>query len=180
MGIKTAEQTAHVGVKPPAESAQGQPQDAVPKKDDITPEKLGEALRVGDGEGDDPPKSPRAALDYSGAHKKVDPREIRLVRKLDMWMMPILWLMYWLNYLDRNAIALARLNGLEGDLGLGEGEYQTCISILFVGYILMQLPSNMMLTRVRPSVWMSSFMALWAVVSALTALSRDFTGLMLT
>ncbi|TDZ17173.1 putative transporter [Colletotrichum orbiculare MAFF 240422] len=56
--------------------------------------------------------------DYSGAHEKSDPREIALVRKLDWWIMPILWLMYWLNYLDRNAIALARLNTLEEDLGL--------------------------------------------------------------
>jgi hypothetical protein len=37
--------------------------------------------------------------DYTGAHEKVDPKEIALVRKLDLWIMPILWLMYWLNYL---------------------------------------------------------------------------------
>lgn len=41
----------------------------------------------------------KGGLDYSGAHEKVDPREIALVKKLDRWMMPILWLMYWLNYL---------------------------------------------------------------------------------
>ena len=38
-------------------------------------------------------------LDYSGAHKKIDAREIALVKKLDLWIMPILWGMYWLNYL---------------------------------------------------------------------------------
>ena len=37
------------------------------------------------------------------------------------------------NYLDRNAIAQARLNDLEEDLGLVGSEYNTCISILFVG-----------------------------------------------
>lgn len=36
--------------------------------------------------------------------------------------------------LDRNAIAQARLNGLEKDLGLVDSQYNTCISILFVGY----------------------------------------------
>lgn len=56
--------------------------------------------------------------DYSGAHEKTDPREIALVKKLDRWIMPMLWSMYWLNYLDRNAIALARLNDLEEDLNL--------------------------------------------------------------
>lgn len=47
----------------------------------------------------------------------------------------MLWSMYWLNYLDRNAIALARLNTLEEDLGLSDTQYQTCVSILFVGYV---------------------------------------------
>ena len=37
-------------------------------------------------------------VDYSGAHEKTDPREIALVRKLDKWIMPMLWSMYWLNY----------------------------------------------------------------------------------
>ena len=45
----------------------------------------------------------------------------------------MLWLMYWLNYLDRNAIAHARLNSLEEDLGLVGTQYNTCVSILFVG-----------------------------------------------
>ncbi|KFA60377.1 hypothetical protein S40285_08848 [Stachybotrys chlorohalonatus IBT 40285] len=118
--------------------------------------------------------------DYSGAHEKTDPKEIALVKKLDRWIMPMLWSMYWLNYLDRNAIALARLNDLEEDLNLTGTQYQTCVSILFVGYILGQIPSNMLITRVRPSRYMGLMMMLWAVVSALTAVSKDFIGLLLT
>lgn len=38
----------------------------------------------------------------------------------------------------------------------------------------------MILTRVRPSWYMAGFMALWAAVSALTALAKDFKGLLLT
>lgn len=119
-------------------------------------------------------------IDYSGAHEKTDPKEIALVRKLDRWIMPMLWSMYWLNYLDRNAIALARLNDLEADLKLSGTEYQTCVSILFVGYIIGQIPSNMFLTRTRPSRYMGVMMMLWAVVSALTAVAKDFKGLLLT
>ena len=95
--------------------------------------------------------------DYSGAVAKSDPAEIALVRKLDTRIMvcssacstgginlgligkqPILWAMYFLNYLDRNALPQARLNGLEKDLNLKGVEYNTSISILFVGYLLMQ------------------------------------------
>ncbi|KAG9573599.1 MFS general substrate transporter, partial [Aureobasidium melanogenum] len=86
---------------------------------------------------------------------------------------------YWLNYLDRNAIALARLNDLEEDLKLTGTQYLTCVSILFVGYLLGQVPSNMFLTRTRPSYYMGCCMALWAIVSALTAVCHNFVGLLL-
>ncbi|KAK6338644.1 hypothetical protein TWF696_009455 [Orbilia brochopaga] len=119
-------------------------------------------------------------VDYSGAREKTDPVEIALVRKLDRWIMPMLWSMYWLNYLDRNAIALSRLNKLEKDLNLNSTQYQTCVSILFCGYLLGGIPSNMFLTRTRPSRYMGIMMMLWAIVSALTALSRNFTDLLLT
>lgn len=74
-----------------------------------------------------------APVDYSGAHAKTDPQEIRLVRKLDLIILPTLWLMYWFNYLDRNAITVARLDNMEEELGLTDTQYLTCVSILFVG-----------------------------------------------
>jgi sugar phosphate permease len=83
----------------------------------------------------------------------------------------MLWSMYWLNYLDRNAIALARLNDLEEDLKLTDTEYQTCVSILFVGYILGQIPSNMFLTRTRPSRYMVRYHRV-LLLSARTDLNR--------
>lgn len=86
-------------------------------------------------------------FDYSGAVSKSDPKEIALVRKLDFRIIPTLWAMYFLNYLDRNTIAQARLDNLETDLSLVGNQYNTCISILFVGYvhqfqILVQAPSD--------------------------------------
>lgn len=58
---------------------------------------------------------------------------------------------YSFNFLDRNALVNAKLNSLEKDLGLKGTQYNTLISILFVGYIAGQIPSNMILNRVRPS-----------------------------
>ena len=83
-----------------------------------------------------------SSVDETGTHKKVDPVEIKLVKKLDWIILPMLWIMYWFNYLDRNAITVARLDGLEEELNLSSTEYQTCVSILFVGYILGQIPSS--------------------------------------
>lgn len=90
--------------------------------------------------------------------------------------------MYFLNYLDRSAIAQARLNGIEKDLGLVGTQYNVCISILFVGYTIIQIPSNMIMSTkaVRPSIWMCSWMLAWAIISACTAVAKDYTGLVLT
>ncbi|KAH6669622.1 major facilitator superfamily domain-containing protein [Plectosphaerella plurivora] len=145
------------------------------KRDDIKQEPLtGPLAEVED------VLKPVQVRDYSGAYEKTDPREIALVRKLDWYILPLLWTMYWLNYLDRNAIALARLNTLEQDLGLVGSQYQTCVSILFVGYVIVGIPANMVVTRVRPSRWMSGCMAVWAIISLLTAFSRNYIGLLMT
>lgn len=53
---------------------------------------------------DDAVKPEVTTRDYSGAQEKTDPKEIALVRKLDLWIMPVLWLMYWLNYLVRASL----------------------------------------------------------------------------
>ena len=78
-----------------------------------------------------------------------------------------------------NAIAQARLNGLEKELGMNpkSSQFNTTVSILFVGYVLMQVPSNMLITKVRPSMYMSGWMAVWAIVSACTALVQNYAGL---
>ncbi|KAL2106013.1 hypothetical protein VUR80DRAFT_7413 [Thermomyces stellatus] len=115
--------------------------------------------------------------DHTGAHRKTDPEEIRLVRKLDYRIMPTLCIMYFLNYVDRNAIAQARLNYLEDDLGMKGSEFNTTVSILFVGYVLMQIPSNMLITRVKPAIYMSGWMIIWAVISALTSLVQNYGGM---
>lgn len=90
----------------------------------------------------------------------------------------MLCLMYFMNYLDRNNLAQARLNNIEEDLGMKGTDFNTTISILFVGYMLMQVPSNMMITRVkRPSWYMSLWMLAWAAVSGCTALVQSYGGL---
>ena len=104
--------------------------------------------------------------------------EKALVRKIDLRLIPPIILMYILNYIDRNAIASARLGGLEEELNLKGSEYQTSVSILFVGYILMQVPSNLLMNKLgRPSLYLPIAMMVWGVVSALTAATHNFAGL---
>ncbi|OJJ08225.1 hypothetical protein ASPVEDRAFT_89455 [Aspergillus versicolor CBS 583.65] len=101
----------------------------------------------------------------------------RLMRKVDFHLLPLLVAMYLLNFLDRNNLSQARLGTLEEDLGMSGTDFNLATSILFVGYLLMQLPSNLLLTRVRPSLFLGIAMGIWGVISACQAASQSFAGL---
>ena len=75
--------------------------------------------------------------------------------------------MYFFNYIDRGALAQARLNDFETYLGMAGNDFNVAVSILVVGYVLMQIPSNMLLTRVRPSMYLAACMIVWSAISGL-------------
>jgi len=104
--------------------------------------------------------------------------EKKLRRKIDQRIMPVVVTVYLLNYIDRNNYAAARLQGLEEELGLQGNQYQTGLSILFVGYVLMQVPSNAVMNYVgRPSLYLGFFTAAWGLVSLLTSQVKGFGGI---
>ncbi|KAI5927454.1 major facilitator superfamily domain-containing protein [Camillea tinctor] len=106
--------------------------------------------------------------------------EKRLVKKIDVRLLPMLVLMYILNYIDRNNIAAAKLAGLPEDLHLSpnSSEFQTAVSILFVGYLLMQIPSNLFLNKIgKPALYLPGCMIVWGIISALTAAVTNYGGL---
>ncbi|KAL2038962.1 hypothetical protein N7G274_008302 [Stereocaulon virgatum] len=109
--------------------------------------------------------------------------EKALIRKIDFRLLPMIILMYIMNYLDRNNIAAARLAGLQaprskGGLNLTSTQYLTALSILFVGYLLMQIPSNLFLNKIgKPALYLPTVMIVWGVISAATAEAHSYGGL---
>lgn len=104
--------------------------------------------------------------------------EQKLIRKLDLWIIPPVMLMYLFSFLDRVNIGNARLYGLEADLGLVGNQFQTAVSILFVTYILSELPSNLVLKKFRPSRWLSFLVVSWGIVATLTGVVQSYAGLL--
>ncbi|PTB42494.1 uncharacterized protein TrAFT101_008416 [Trichoderma asperellum] len=105
--------------------------------------------------------------------------ERKMIRKVDVRLLTMTILMYILNYLDRNNIASAKLAGMQTDLRLHGNQYETAVSILFVGYILMQVPSNLVLNKLgKPSLYLPSCMVAWGIVSTATAATTTFGGLL--
>jgi len=106
--------------------------------------------------------------------------ERSLVRKLDMRLMPMIALIFIMNYIDRTAVTAARLQGLEADLGLSDLQYDTVVAILYVSYCPMQIPSNLLLNKVRrPSLYIGICVVLWGLTSALTGVTKNYTGILL-
>ncbi|KAE8155276.1 major facilitator superfamily domain-containing protein, partial [Aspergillus avenaceus] len=104
--------------------------------------------------------------------------EKKLRRRIDCLIMPLVILVYLMNYIDRNNYAAAKLQGLTTDLNINDQQYQTGLSILFVGYILMQVPSNLLLNYMgKPSLYLGFFTAAWGLVSTLTSQVKSYGGI---
>ncbi|KAL9022904.1 MAG: hypothetical protein Q9180_008500, partial [Flavoplaca navasiana] len=121
----------------------------------------------------------RESLGKQAAHvPEIDyAAEKKLVRKLDIRIIPLFMLLYLFSFLDRVNIGNARLYGLEEDLGLEENQYQIAVSILFVTYLLSEVPSNLVLKKFTPSRWISFIATSWGIIATLTGITQNYAGL---
>ncbi|KAL6709544.1 hypothetical protein ACN47E_001479 [Coniothyrium glycines] len=110
--------------------------------------------------------------------ENVDPAfEAKLVRKLDLYIIPVVMLLYLLSFLDRVNIGNARLYGLQEDLNMNDNQFQVAVSILFVTYILSEIPSNLVLKKLTPSRWIAFITVSWGIVATLTGIVQSYGGL---
>lgn len=104
----------------------------------------------------------------------------RLLRKLDWHIIPFMSLIYLLCFLDRTNIGNARLDHLEQDLRLHGLQYNNCLAILFPFYIAAEIPSNMMMKRIRPAIWLTFIMFFWSASMIGQGFVKNYSGLMAT
>ncbi|KAL3588268.1 hypothetical protein FPOAC2_10421 [Fusarium poae] len=98
----------------------------------------------------DADSTPVSARDHAFAELGIpnwEELEKKVVRRLDMTLLPTLWLLYVFNYLDRASLGQARLSTLDEDLQLVGSQFGSAVSILSAGYVLGQVPSNMIIGK---------------------------------
>jgi MFS transporter, ACS family, tartrate transporter len=88
----------------------------------------------------------------------------RLFRKIVWRLIPYLFLLYILAYLDRVNVGFAALQ-MKHDLRLSNTVYGTGAGIFFLGSALFDLPSNLMLVKVGPRRWIARIMISWGVIA---------------
>ena len=92
-------------------------------------------------------------------------------RKISWRIMPFILLAYVANYIDRTNIGIAQLS-LRTDLGFSEQVYGIGVGLFFVGFILFEIPSNMLLDRIGARRTLLRIMVGWGLVSVLTMFVR--------
>ncbi|CAF3297553.1 unnamed protein product [Rotaria socialis] len=106
-----------------------------------------------------------------------DPKDKKLLRKLDLHIIPAMTLLYLICFLDRVNIGQAKLNGLTKTLNLSSIQYNNCLSAFFVTYILFEIPSNLILKKLRPSRWIPLIMTAWGVATTFIGRVDSYAGL---
>ncbi|KAL7919559.1 major facilitator superfamily domain-containing protein [Trichoderma austrokoningii] len=108
----------------------------------------------------------------------VDVDEKKVLRKMDMRLIPMLAALYLLSFLDRGNIGNAKIEGLQEDLDMTPGQYNWCLTVFFFTYAAFEVPSNLLLKKMRPSRWLPFIMVCWGIVMTLMGLVESFKGLL--
>jgi ACS family tartrate transporter-like MFS transporter len=96
----------------------------------------------------------------------------RAVRKAAARLLPFLCLLYFVAYLDRVNVGFAALT-MRRDLGLSDSDYGFGAGIFFLGYVLFEVPSNLMLKRFGARRWIARIVITWGLVSIAMAAVND-------
>ncbi|KAF8812453.1 MFS general substrate transporter [Phlegmacium glaucopus] len=115
--------------------------------------------------------SPQAADNHAQMTKRV-------LWKLDCHILPPLALLWLANFIDRSNIGNAGIAGLKTDLHLQGNQFNTALAVFYVTYLLIELPSNIALKKVKPNRWIPLLVGLWGIVTTLTSLIHNFQGLL--
>ena len=101
--------------------------------------------------------------------------ESAVIAKLTRRVMPFLFLLYIVGYLDRINVGFAALQ-MQQQLGFNDATYGAGMGIFFVGYFCFQVPSNLVLERVGARRWLGILMVLWGLISSSMALVHTVRG----
>ncbi|KAK2462729.1 hypothetical protein APHAL10511_005247 [Amanita phalloides] len=104
--------------------------------------------------------------------------EHKLMRKVDLALIPWLSFLYLLSFLDRTSIGNAKLYHLTTDLHLTDNQYLLSLTIFFFSYAVFEVPSNVFLKRLRPSIWLSFLMFFWGIMMTLQGIVHNYGGLL--
>ncbi|RDW69784.1 hypothetical protein BP6252_08804 [Coleophoma cylindrospora] len=101
-----------------------------------------------------------------------------VLRKLDLHLLPLMCILYGLNYVDKVAMGYAVLFNFRTDLGLHGTQYSWASSMFYFGYLAAQYPANYCLQRYQPQRILSASVITWGILMIAHLGLKNFAGLM--
>lgn len=101
------------------------------------------------------------------------PEERKFLFKLDAAVLTFASLGYLIKYLDQININSAFVSGMKEDLNLYGNQLNYMQTCWTVGYVIGEIPSNLILTRVRPSIWIPTLEVIWSVLTFCLSQAND-------
>lgn len=98
-----------------------------------------------------------------------DAMRARVMRKVAWRLSPFLGLLYFINYLDRTNISFAAPHGMNDALGFDKAAFGLASGLFFIGYLILEVPSNLALHRFGARRWIARIMVSWGIVASLMA-----------
>ncbi|SPO04341.1 related to putative tartrate transporter [Cephalotrichum gorgonifer] len=130
------------------------------------------------GEGLSSASGKEAALSTQEAEPSLQAIHRRISRKADMRLLPLVVLLYALSLIDRTNLAGARISGIDAALGLNLGNrYSVVLSIFYIGYVLFELPSNIVLKKAGAPLWLSILALLFGVITLGIGFAKNYATL---
>ncbi|OJK04670.1 hypothetical protein ASPACDRAFT_1877896 [Aspergillus aculeatus ATCC 16872] len=120
------------------------------------------------------PSSDSSIAEHAGVNEKA------LLRKLDYRLLPPLTILYLLSFLDRSNVGNARLEGMGTDLDMSGDQYLTGLTLYFIGYVLFEVPCNIILKKTTPRTWLPTLTLVWGVVATLCGVVQNYAGFLVS
>src|SRR5262249_47974818 len=100
---------------------------------------------------------------------------VPVIAKVRRRLIPFLFLLYIVAYLDRINVGFAALQ-MNAALGLSARTFGLGAGIFFLSYVAFEIPSNVILARVGVRLWIARIMVTWGLISSATMFVRSETG----
>ncbi|KAF2118737.1 major facilitator superfamily domain-containing protein [Lophiotrema nucula] len=100
----------------------------------------------------------------------------KLVRKLDVIILPLLAIIYFTHSLDRANLGNAKTDNFEKDIGLKDNQYSLILILFYIPYGTLNIPSTVLAKRFSPAVVIPILMFLWGTISLAAAAVHSFGG----
>ncbi|TCD70433.1 hypothetical protein EIP91_003514 [Steccherinum ochraceum] len=104
----------------------------------------------------------------------------RLLWKLDLHVLPLLIVLWVACFTDRSNISNAKIAGLDRDIHLTGDQFNVSLIVFYVPFILIEIPSNLLLKKLQANRMLPLIMLLWGLVTCFTGFVQSYSGLLTT